>query len=333
MSFLTVSEARPRIAAAAHLCESDTRVPSYINRAVRRLLPKGKWVNTYQNYRICVSSDCITWPRQIETIEAAAVCSQPIQIRNSWYEFLGAGPGIQNSDSALKLVDRGTVCAFDDITAGETDRKIRVYADVDEGAGKTIILQGYDNNAQWIRTQDGSTWIDGEKVAIPTVAATPTLSTKYFTQLVRVIKPVTNSAIRLYEYNTTTAANVRALAYYEPDEKLPSYRRSYLPSLSTINSGEDCESAQVDVAAKLRYFDVSNENDFILIGNLPALEEEVRALCFFENRNFPQAYAQEKYAVQLLQEELSSHLGDGPVVQLRIEAGSTFGAGSVANAI
>lgn len=333
MSLLTVAEARPRIASAANLCASDARVFTYINRAVRRLLPKGKWLGTYQNYRICVNGDCITWPRQIETIEAAAICSKPITIRNSWYEFLESGPGIQDGNSGLKLVDRGNVCAFDDITAGATDRKIKIYTDVNEGAGKTILLLGYDQNAQWIRTLDGSTWIDGEKVSLPSTSATQTTSTKYFSKLMRVIKPATNGAVRLYEYNTSTAANARALAYYEPDETLPNYRRSFLPGLSRVNSGSSCGNASVDVAAKLRFYNVAKENDFILIGNLDALEEEVRALCHFDNKNWTEGYTQEKFAVSLLNEELSSHLGDGPVLMLRVSGESTFGAGSVENCI
>src|SRR6185295_1911021 len=222
-------------------------------------------------------------------------------------------------------------CAFDDITGGATDRKIKVYADVSEGSGKYINLQGYDNNAQWIRTLDGSAWIDGEKVSIPATNATQTLSTKYFSKLVRVIKPTTNGAIRLYEYNTMTAANVRALAYYEPGETLPNYRRSFLPGLSQIHSGS-CESAAVDVAAKLRFYNVANENDFILIGNLDALEEEVRALVHFDNRNFAEGYTAEKFAVSLLNDELSSHLGDGPVMQMRVQP-TCFGAGEIENAI
>lgn len=329
---LTVAEARDRIASAAGLCADDARVLSYINRSIRRLLPKGKWVGVYQNFRICVSSDCITWPRQIETIEAVNVCGHPIKIRNSWFEFLESGPGSQGSCGGLKLVDRGQHCAFDDITAGETDRKIKVYADVNEGAGKTIILQGYDQYGNWIRTQDGTAWIDGEKLVIPTTAATQTTSTKFFSKLVRVIKPSTNGAIRLYEYNTTTAANVRALAYYEPDETLPNYRRSYLPGLSNHHTSDDCESVQVEVVAKLRYYPVANENDFLLIGNLDALEQMVIGLTQFDNRNFAEGYTSEKYAVSLLNEELAAHLGDGPVLMMRVEGGD-FGAGSVENAV
>lgn len=332
MSLLTVAEARDRIASAANLCASDARVLSYLNRAVRRLLPKGKWAGTYANYQICTTNNCITWPRQIATIEAVNVCGQPITVRNSWYEFLESGPGSQTGQSGLKLVDRGEACAFDDITQGATDRKIKVYTDVDEGAGKSIILRGYDNNGQEVRTLDSGSWIEGERVAIPTTAAVPILSTRYFSRLTRVIKPRTSGPVRLYEYNTTTAANARALAYYEADETLPWYRRSFIPGLNRQHSGAACENASVEVAAKLRYYPVANENDFLLIGNLDALEEETRALVHFDNRNMAEAFTQEKIAVGLLNEELQHYLGDGPVLMLRV-AGGDFGAGNVENAV
>lgn len=329
---LTVAEARPRIAAAAQICEDDARVVSYVNRAVRRLMPKGKWVGTMQNYRICASNDCITWPRQIATIELAAVCGTPIKVRNEWYEFNESGPGIQTGTSGLKLVDRGRHPAFADITGGATDRKIKVYADVNEGSGKYIILQGQDENGNWIRTQSGSTWIDGERVAIPSSANLQSLTTKKFSKLSRVIKDATSGNVRLYEYDSTNSTNIRALAVYEPDEKLPVYRRSFLPGLSQQHSGGTCESAQVDVSAKLLFMPVANENDFVMLGNIDALEEMTRGLVHFDNRNFADGFTCERLALGLLNDELSQYLGDGPVVAMRVEK-DNFGAGEVENCV
>lgn len=330
MAKLTVAEARPFIARAAGLCESDARVVRFINRAIRRLLPKGKWVNTVQRYRICTNSDCITWPRQIETIEAFAVDGVPRNIRNGWFEFLPAGQGIlsRESNNGHQLADRGTASTFDDITAG-TWGYIRVYTDLPESSGKTIILQGYDENANWIRTLDSGTYIDGLKVTLPTTAGFVT-TTQKFSRLVRVIKSATNGPVRLYEYNGTS--NVRALAVYEPDETLPDYRRSYVPGLRNIHaSNEECPKVSVEVMAKLKYYDVSKENDFLLIGCLPALEEMTRALVQFDNRTFAEAYTSERLAISLLQEELQSFQGEGQVLQMRVDPDA--GIGQVENVV
>lgn len=329
---LIVSQARNAIAKAAGLCPTDSRVVEYINEAVQSLLPKGKWVGTYQRYLICTEESCLVWPRQIETIEAMAICNRPGVVRNDWFEFLENGPGIINGDSCISrtMVDRGTVCSFSDITPGQTDRKIRVYADVAEDAAAVITLQGYDENGQWIRSLVSGSWIDGLRVPIST---TPQLSTKFFTKLVRVIKPVTNGNVRLYEYNTTTAANVRALAVYEPDETLPEYRKSFVPSVPHRASGSDCEKVKVEVAAKLRYIPVSGDNDFIMIGNLRALVSMVQALRKYENDLINEAQSYEATAVRYLEEELRSYQGDGPVVQLRTQNRNIWGAGYVENVI
>lgn len=329
---LTVSMARNAVAKAAGICRDDARVVDYINEAVMTLLPKGKWVGAYQRYLICTNESCLVWPRQIETIEAMAICGRPGVVRNDWFEFLENGPGVMNEDSCISrtMVDRGTVCSFKDITVGQVNRKIRVYADVAEDAAAVITLQGYDENGQWIRTLVSGSWIDGERVSIST---TPQLSTKFFTRLVRVIKPVTNGHVRLYEYNTDTAANVRALAVYEPDETLPEYRKSFIPSLAHVSAGSSCENVKVEVAAKLRYIPVSGDNDFIMLGNLMALTKMVQALTKYESDLLAEAQAYEATAVRFLQEELKSYQGDGPVVQLRTQNRNIWGAGYVENVI
>lgn len=316
---LTVAAARPFIAKAAGMCEDDPRLLEVLNRAVQRLLPKGKWVGTTIRYRICTSSNCITWPRQIETIEAMAIEGRPHRVRNDWFEFLESGQGILDNQTTngLQLVDRGEAVAFDDITANSWGY-IRIYTDLPEDSGKTIILQGYDENANWIRTLDDGAYIDGLKVAIQTDPGTITTTTQKFSRLTGVIKDVTNGNVRLYEYDGS--ANVRALAIYEPDETLPSYRRSYVPGLRNVNQGSDtCARASVEVVAKLRFIPVSKENDFLLIGNIQALESETKAIRAFDNELNDKAYAFEARAVQYLEQELQAFQGDGPVVQLRVE--------------
>jgi hypothetical protein len=330
---LTVSAARPQIAKAANLCESDPRVISYINRAVQRLLPKGLWTGTVKRYRICTNASCLTWPRQIETIEAIAIDGSPRKIRDEWFEFLEAGPGIATNKSGndLQLEDRGQVCSFNDITANSTTSYIRMYNDLPESSGKVIILQGYDDNGNWIRTLSGSTWIDGEKVAIPTTAGTYFTTTKKFSSLEAVIKDPTNGVIRGYEYNGTNI--VKSLFIYEPDETLPSYRRSFIPQLNNIHASDtECPKVNVVIMGKLSFYEVAKENDWILIPCIQALVEETRALRMFDAHLWAESNACESKAVSYLQEILGEEEGDGTVGMIRVENSSTFGAASVENA-
>lgn len=338
MNKLRLTDARAAVARVANLNSTDSRVVDIINEATERLLKRGKWLGTVQRYRICTSDGCITWPRQIETIEAFAVCQTPGVVRNGWYEFLAHGPGLVKDDDCwlYTLIDRGTACTFDDITKGVTNRKVRVYADLSETASARIIVQGYDENGNWIRTTNGSgDLIDGEEIAL---ALSPgTISTKKFTAITGIIKSVTNGAIRLYEYNADTAANTKVLGYYEHDETLPIYRRSLLPGLADMGacdgSAADCTNKYVTVKAKLNFIPVRNNNDWIMLTDLPALKLAAKAVVVEENVSVAEAEQYWGKAVVELEHALRNHEGDGAVGTPNVQDRAVFGAGAVENVI
>lgn len=332
MNKLRLSEAKEEIGVPeiSPYCGSDSRLVQLINEATRRLLKRGKWVGSYMRYRINAEDGYITWPRQIETIEAFTYCKTPGIIRNDWYEFLGGGPGLMTSSDNLyrTLIDRGTAPMHDDITGGVVNRKLRVYADVEEDADQVINFRGFDENGNWIRTEVSGAWIDGENVAIPTNPASPVLSANFFTSVTSVQKPVTNGSLRVYEYNNTTAANVKQVAYYEPGEKNPAYRRSLIPGL--LNMAECCEVRQVDVQAMLRFIPVVNDNDWIMLGDLDALKLACQAVV--RERAGLQGEAEGYWgkAVRELQLALSRYLGDSAVAVPRVQSRHEFGAGITA---
>lgn len=310
-----------------NLSPADPRWLGYLNEAQIRLVQTGEiFHGLYARYQFCVTDSCITWPRQIATIEAAAVSNNPITIRNGWFEFLESGYGLSTGSSGCdsgncssgfpfgncsgqQLFDRGNVCTFADIIG--TDKKIKVYADVTEGADAKILLQGYDENGNWIRTQVSGEWVDGEYVAIST---TPALSTKKFSSLVSVQKPETNGNVRLYEYDTVLTTQ-RALAVYEPSETNPSYRRSLI---SNIVPDADCDTIQVTVMAKLEFIPAKVDTDWLLIGNLPALKDMCQSIRKAENNEFDESVKWEARAVQALRRELSHYRGHGVVQPIRL---------------
>ena len=115
---LTLGNIRVNISKILSMASTDSRVVNYINEAQERLLYKGKWPGTYARYRITTDDGQITWPRQLETIEAVAVCDVPGTIRNRWFEFLESGPGIlENTDGVgRQLIDQDIAVSFSDIT-------------------------------------------------------------------------------------------------------------------------------------------------------------------------------------------------------------------------
>ncbi len=307
------------------MCATDPRVYDYVNRATERLLYDGKWKGTVQTFRLCVDADrCIVWPREIETIEAISVDSSPYPIESEWYEFNPHGPGQIEQERCLsgRLIDRGEVPAFDSVV-GE-DKKLAVFTDRNEGAGKYINLQFYNTSGQWVQSTFDGEVIDGENVAIPSTAGTYNYTTREIMAggLVRVSKDITLGIVRLYEYNTTTGA-LRPLAYYQPDEEVPVYRRSLIPDLDD----DSCEQKNVTVAAKLRFIPVRTDQSYVMISQKEALRCACKAVLKEEQDLYQEAQANWAIAYRILNAQLHHHKGDGELPRIKVESRRTFGGG------
>ncbi|NBS69239.1 hypothetical protein EBT31_10055 [bacterium] len=316
---LIVSDIQAMIARVIGTCTDDPRVYEYINQACRRLLHKGLWAGAYGRFTIFTNNGCITWPRQIETIEAVADCCAVGTVRNQWFEFQETGFGLVNGGGQVclgnQLLDRGTVVSYRDLSGG-TNNYLRVYPGDLSDVGKTITLQGTDNNGQWIRTQSGSIWIDGEKV---TLALPYVQTTKKFTTLTGVIRQATNTVSRLYEYDATTLAETD-IAVYDPDETLPQYRRSYLGNRCNAN-----EDKPVTVMAKMRHINASTPNDYLIPPCADAIKLMVQAIRKEENDLLNEAVAYEAKAVQAVQEQTMQYLGDAVHTIRMVGAGQNGG--------
>ena len=322
-----------RICNILNVPPTDSRFAVYLNIAIKRLLAKGKWVGTTQKYQVCTYGGCLTWPRQFETIEAVAICNRPINIRNEWFEFNENGWGLRDQDDEMadQLYDRGTACAFNDIHG--TNKKIKVYCDIDQAPTPAILLQGYDQNAQWIRTFHSGAYVDGEYVT-PTAAGA--LTTNFFTSLTGAQKEVTDGSIRLYEYNTSDSTQL-PLAVYEPDETRPIYRRSLIAGLSKVKAcagtqDSTCDKKTVTVVAKMAFIPVRVDVDWLLIGNIPALQLMCQCLRKEENNLWDDAQKYEAKAVQVLDEELQAFMGDSEIIAMRFPRPDIYGA-AVGNVI
>jgi len=321
---LTLADIKTPISKVLSLASTDSRVVDYINEAQERLLHKGKWPGTFAKFQITSSDGSISWPRQLETIERVAVNSVPGAVRNSWYEFLESGPGLLKStdDAGVQLIDRGEAPIFSDISSTGGAKKLRLYTSVTIDATptpKVVLVQGYDQNSEWIRSQDSGSgnWFDGEKLTLTT---TYVESVNQFTQITGVQKPVTQGNLKLYEYNTSDSSSTK-IAEYEPLETNPSYRRSVIPGL---------KDSTVTVIGKLRYLPVVNDADYLVITSMPAIKLMTMAIRKEENNLLQEAVGYEAMAVKTLNEQLAQFLGDGVTHQLRVAGVEAWG-GAVDN--
>jgi hypothetical protein len=333
MNYLTLAKAKPVIARVMGKSTSSSEVVDAINEAVERLMVRGDWVGTIHRYRICITEAKLTWPRQIHTIKKCNICDSPIPVANGWYEFAQVGPGTlhDDDDPGLVLEDMGTACTFDDIIGYY--KKLYVVSDEAEDSDAELIVQGYDDSNQWIRTLVGGAWIDGEPIAIGVGGA---LSTNYWTNITRIIKPVTNGNVRLFERDVPTGVD-KPIGIYEPDETHPSYRRSRIPSLDTHGGcGDDAcpeDFPAVNVLAKLRFIPVANDNDWIQIGNLPAIKEMVMSIQKAEKNLWDEAEVYENRALRELGKELVDYEGEASLPKYDIQSPALFGAGNIEGVI
>lgn len=344
MDRLRLLDLRVPIAEVLNVCATSPEVVVMVNRVERRLMriKGGKWVGATARMRVCTTATgCLAWPRQIETIEAFQVCNVPGTIRNGWYEFSLQGPGALNADSSWynNLIDRGTLSTFD--TPSNATSRVAVTADVAEAAGARILIRGYDQLGAWIRTEEpplSGLYIDGEYV--PITFGVTTYTTRLFSAITGVIKPVTNGPVRLWQWDVPTGALVKPLAYYEPTEEVPIYRASLLPGLATRHgcpplTSCNCSTTlatQVTVMAKLRHIDVAADDDFLVLGNEAAFALGAQALLKEKRNLWDEAQKYWASAERELQNELSSFEGDGALPTFKTESQQTWGAG-VQNAL
>lgn len=332
----TLSEAKAVVGPAVNLCATDTtgKLVSYINRACERLLygpldgSTAKWPSTYGKYRVCLTNtSCLTWPREIETIEAWALDSCPHEIRNEWYEFLALGPGLlgDSSCNGYQLIDDGEDVAFDVVPGGNA-QKLAVYCDITEAAGASILLKYYRGDSlEKFRTNTG---VEGETIVFG-AAGNYVLTSKTVMPrgLYGVIKPTTLGVVRLYRYDTVLHTYL-PLAYYEPNETLPVYRQSRIPGLSNLTKTSDsCSKHSVTVIGKFRFIPAVSDQDYVQIPLTDAIRLGAQAILREEGNDLDGAVKYWSLAFQCLQSQLAHFRGAGTVTPIRFVGASTFGGG------
>src|SRR5688572_3174498 len=261
-----------RVPLAVGLCATDERFSDFVNEAEQRMMALGNWVGTQGQHLMRVINGKITWPRHVLAPNAVSLCGCTLDIRDAWFEHISNGPGLQDEACGHhQVIDRGISVAFDDVDAeGLGDKKIRIYCDLSVDVGKTVTLQGTDENGSRVMTLVSGSWIDGEQIIL---AQSPgTLSTKKYTKLLGAIKEPTSGWVRGYEVDAGTGLNTKPLFVYDPSETLPAYRRSVIAGYGE----EDASDVRTVTAwCNLRHIDVRrdpdvNDNDYLVITSIPA---------------------------------------------------------------
>lgn len=344
---LTVSQVKAsRIPAALNVCPTDARLLPWVNESIERLLRKALYIGTYGRFRICATDGCITLPPQIASIERVAICGVPVPLHDMWFEFLSNGLGPRNAScstsggcgcgtGACGVAEanlRGWFPTFADIRG--TAKKLRLIADVSADVGKRVLCLGYDENNNWIRTNPGGVWQDGETVTLAQSPGTDT--TKFFDGGVTGIQflDAREGQVWLYERDTV-ASTSRMIGSYQYFETNPSYARYLFPSVFAQPSDSGCTTTQVEIVGRLEYFPVAKDTDVLLIGNIPALKNMAVAVKTYEeavnNADLQRAAAFEAMAMKELDNEIEFYLGEGREVGVNFKGANIGTVRPVAN--
>lgn len=302
---------------------SDPRVIDYLNLAQEELMNEGDWPSVVARLRFRISGCKIVVPSEFDRIMLMTINGIPMQMQSPWFEFVGEGPDFLNTDylvppidyndrlnlgGLVGVIDREQVATFEDIPLTGGPYYPVVYGTADETGGlpnnrPKIIIRGYDANRNWVRSLGpGGIWMDG--IELPINGDTPpfaSTSTQSFSEVTAIIKPVTNGYVNLYVTNNTTAEVF--IGSYAPRDTNPYYRRYHIPGLSPVQIY--CVLARL----RRRFFPARADNDFLLIGNLPALISMMQAVYYREAKDMENYTAYKATAIDIMRKETKAYVG------------------------
>jgi hypothetical protein len=305
-------------------CGADgPRLCEMLNTSTERLIYAGGetgWLGGWYKtaFSVTRANPYVTTGREIARIVNFDVCSYPVKTQNEFYEFLEAGVGLQPQtacdtpcQTTITAYERGFYPSMVDIPTSSTFR-LRVYAKDTQDYGKRVLCSGTDTNDVIIRNTDttahSTTQVQGEFLTLGTPF---TDSIAVFKTLTGVQKDITFRDVDLYAVDTATGAETK-LSTYAANETVPSYRRYFFNNLPLNCCCSNTGTITVTAMAKLEFIPVTTDTDFLLIGNLPALEEECLSTHYGRMDNptsLQMAALKHKNAITLLNKELDHYFG------------------------
>jgi hypothetical protein len=283
-----------------------------ITEATEALANKSQW-DGMDGY-VDILSDgrgYISLPPQIEVPVGMNFCNTPAQMKSRWYEFHinGIGSRCIPCDSWMDVGEYPIIV--------EPPSGVRLYAissfEADRGA--SVRAYGYDQTGSWIRSIENNVYVDGEiiPVSVRTNTDAPEqipVTSHEFAQISRVSKSVTDMQIELWggtsnytqqDFISPPVANDPPttplfLAYYEPDETEPMFRRIKVPANVTW----------VKMRFRKTTLKITKMSDVINMRSKTALVTMLRSLKALDVGDINASQGFETVAVKLISEEQMS---------------------------
>jgi hypothetical protein len=193
-----------------------------------------------------------------------------------------------------------------------------------DDVGQQVLVLGYDNNNNWIRTRQNGVYADGQLISL--AQGTGTRSAIMMSKVTGIQFPQIMAG-QSWLYETAANATNRLIGQYDNDNIRPNFRRISIPSIKTqfmqTDSNGNPVPIPVDIIGKLEFIPVVNPSDYLMIGNIPALNE----MCMALNKSGNEADGVKSNQIlasglaaakNLLDKELLHYLGEGREIGITV---------------
>lgn len=269
----------------------ERRLFVQIQDAVELLANKGEIDVLIGYVDLCVDGQCVTLPREIETILGVNIGGHPALGHDEVFSFHLNGPGDFTTTCDYSWFNTGTFPTYRDLRCPS---KVIAFLDSEEDSGKLIRVFGFDDQNRPLRTQVGDTWEDGYRVPTIFGYALPDSSAPTISRITSIVKDRTVGNIRLSSFDNSTFTGT-LLGVFEPDETLPSYRR--------IRVNRAC--SWLRMMYRKRSAKIYSVKDRILLHSRPALILAMQAIKKYREFDLGTALQLEAQATRLLTERQS----------------------------
>lgn len=295
---------------------NERKLLRWITDSVQLLANKGEVDPLVGYVDMCVDNNCVTLPREVETVLAVNIGGRPSLGHDVLFHFHLNGPGDFNCSCHYDWFDGGTFPTYRDL---QCPAKLVAQLDSDEDEGKQLWVYGFDEQNRPLRSQVNGAWRDGYQVPTIFGVSVPDASAPTIGRITAIQKQRTVANIRLSSFDASTFTGT-LIGIYEPDETTPQYRRIKL-------SRTGCKWARLFF--RKRSLELYSQSDRILLHSRPALLLAMRALKKYGEYDLGTAMQIEAQATRLLTERESVlQIPQGNPIQV-IDRGCSIGDDSM----
>ena len=270
---------------------NERKLLKYITDAVQLLANKGEIDPLVGYVDICVDGDCITLPREIQTVLAVNIAGNPSVGRDELWNFHLNGPGDCGQSCNWEWINSGNFYTYRDL---QCPAKLIAFLDSAEDEGKLLRVFGHDLHNRPLRTKVGDTWEDGYRVPQIFGYALPASTDPVVSRITGIVRDRTVANVRLSSFDGSTSTGT-LLGIFEATETRPQYRR--------IKISRSCP--WVRICYRKRTLELLSRNDRILLHSRPALVLAFHSLRKYREGDLALAVQFEAQATRLLTEQES----------------------------